>query len=270
RLIEMLGFDYFTLLDHLTIARSRKHIEKYYGTTETGKFPTRLKPINIKPDVDRAGEFRSIREINDEIRRLNLAAYAPLRYVLPHKQAAYDEKYSTGVRGGTGFFRQKDREESLIHLLRVNVLKRMESSVVSFALTVERQLRDVEATLRRIEAQAEELEEIDIGDIDIDDPTFESLLVGRKVKVLLSDVDIVRWKQDLLEDRNRLATLLAAAREISPERDAKLAALREVITNKHRQPINQGNRKVIVFTAFADTANYLFEQLAPWARETLG
>jgi hypothetical protein len=100
QLVEMLGFDYFSLLDRLTIARSRKHIEKYYGTSETGRFPDRLKPINIKSDVDRAGEFRSIRDINLEIRRLTLAAYAPLRYVLPHKQAAYDAKYSTQIRGG--------------------------------------------------------------------------------------------------------------------------------------------------------------------------
>src|SRR6185312_16910739 len=106
RLVDMLGFDYFTLLDLLTIARSRKHIERYYGTAETGKFPERLPPINFKPDVDRAGEFRSIKEINNEIRRLNLAAYAPLRYVLPHKQSAYDAKYSTSIRGGETYFRQ--------------------------------------------------------------------------------------------------------------------------------------------------------------------
>ncbi len=270
RLVEMLGFDYFTLLDLLTIARSRKHIEKYYGLAETGRFPRRLKPINIKADVDRRGSFPPIRHINLEIRRLNLAAYAPLRYVLPHKQEAYDKKYSTEVKGGTGFFRQVDREESLIHLLRVNVLKRMESSVVAFALTVERQLKDVEATLRRIEAEAEELEEIDIHDVDIEDPAFESLLVGRKVKVLLKDVDLVRWKQDLLEDRNRLATMVGAAREITAVHDAKLAALREVIANKRRRPINGENRKVIVFTAFADTARYLYEQLAPWAKADLG
>jgi SNF2 family DNA or RNA helicase len=270
RLIEMLGFDYFSLLDLLTIARSRKHIEKYYGTSETGRFPDRLKPINIKADVDRAGEFRSIRDINLEIRRLNLSAYAPLRYVLPHKQAAYDAKYSTEIRGGEGFFRQVDREESLIHLLRVNVLKRMESSVTSFALTVERQLRDVEATLARIEQQAEELEEIDIEDIDIDDPAFEGLLVGRKVKVLLKDVDLIRWRQDLVEDRNRLATLLAAARQVDAARDAKLAALRSMIQAKCEKPINEGNRKIIVFTAFADTARYLYDQLAPWAKSELG
>ena len=270
RLIELLGFDYFTLLDLLTIARSRKHIEKYYGTTETGRFPSRLKPINIKADVDRAGEFPSIREINNEIRRLNLASYAPLRYVLPQRQAAYDKKYSTEIHGGEGFFRQVDREESLIHLLRVNVLKRMESAVPSFALTVQRQLRDVEATLARIESHAEELEEIDIEDVDLDDPAFESLLVGRKVKVLLKDVDLIRWKQELIEDRNRLATLHAAAAQVDASRDDKLAKLRDMIAHKCRNPINAGNRKVIVFTAFADTARYLYEQLAPWAKATLG
>ncbi len=269
-LIDMLGFDYFHLLDLLTIARSRKHIEKYYGTVETGRFPDRLKPINIKPDVDSAGEFRSVKEINNEIRRLNLAAYAPLRYVMPHKQAAYDAKYSTAIRGGESFFRQLDREESLVHLLRVNVLKRMESSVTSFALTVGRQIADVEATIAKIEAHAEAVEEIGIADLDIDDPTFEPLLVGRKVKVLLQDVDLVRWRQDLIEDRNRLATLHTAARQVGAARDAKLEALRAVIQQKCTHPINDGNRKVIVFTAFADTATYLYQQLSPWASETLG
>ena len=269
-LVEMLGFDYFTLLDHLTIARSRRHIEKYYGTAETGRFPDRLKPINIKADVDSAGAFLPIADINREIRRLNLASYAPLRYVLSHKQAAYDRKYSTEVKGGSGFFRQADREESLIHLLRVNVLKRMESAVSSFALTLQRQLSDVEATLARIEAQVDELEGLDIENVDLDDPTFESLLVGRKVKVLLKDVDLVRWKQDLSEDRDRLVKLVAAAQDVKPERDAKLQALRELIDQKCQQPINTGNRKLIVFTAFADTARYLYEQLAPWANNTLG
>ena len=269
RLIEMLGFDYFALLDRLTIARSRRHLVKYYGIAETGRFPERLKPINVKPDVDLAGEFHSIREINAEIRRLNLAAYAPLRYVLPHKRQAYDEKYSTRLQKGEGFFRQADREESLVQLLRVNALKRMESSVASFALTVRRQLDDVEATLRRIEEEARELEELDIADIDIEDPVFENLLVGRKVKVLPQDVDRIRWRQDLIEDRNRLATLHAAARQITPQRDAKLAELRRVIERKCRDPINPANRKTIVFTAFADTARYLYDELAPWAKDRL-
>ncbi len=268
-LVDMLGFDYFTLLDHLTIARSRKHIEKYYGTAETGRFPERLPPINIKADVDRAGVFSSIRDINMEIRRLTLASYAPLRYVLPHKQAAYDAKYSTQIRGGESIFRQVDREESLIHLLRVNVLKRMESAVSSFTQTVQRQLDDVEATLKRIEAHADDVEEIDIADVDIDDPAFEALLVGRKVKVLLGDVDLIRWRQDLIEDRDRLAILLAAANQVDASRDAKLAKLRDMVENKCRTPLNAGNRKIIIFTAFADTAQYLYEQLAPWAKAAL-
>lgn len=270
RLMDMLGFDYFKLLDMLTIARSRKHVQRYYGTAETGQFPERLAPVNIKADVDLAGEFRPIREINNEIRRLTLGAYAPLRYVLPHKQAAYDEKYSTKIRGGQSFFRQVDREESLIHLLRVNILKRMESSVASFALTIKRQLADVEALLAKIDAHDEAVEEMAIDDIDVDDPSFEALLVGRKVKVLLQDVDRVRWRQDLIEDRNRLATLLSAARAVTADRDAKLDALKQVLSQKVHRPINADNRKMLLFTAFADTAEYLYREVAPWASKTLG
>jgi hypothetical protein len=275
-LVEMLGFDYFSLLDHLTIARSRRHIEKYYGTAETGRFPSRLPPVNIKADVDKAGEFQSIKEINLEIRRLKLASYAPLRYVKEGRLAAYDEKYSTAIRGGESIFRQVDREESLIHLMRVNLLKRMESSVWSFGLTVGRQLKDVDATLARLasykagSAGAEdEFEEIDIAEVDIDDPAFEPLLVGRKVKVLLSDIDLSRWCQDLTEDRNRLATLNAAALQVNAARDDKLGKLRDLIAEKVRNPINASNRKIIVFTAFADTAEYLYDHLADWARAQL-
>ena len=269
-LVDMLGFGYFTLLDRLTIARSRRHIETYYGTEETGSFPERLPPKNVRPDVDSLGEFPSIRDINNEIRRLNLASYAPLRYVFEHKQRAYDEKYSTEIRGGEGFFRQVDREESLIHLIRVNLLKRMESSVTSFALTVQRQLANVERLLERIQSGVEEVEELDIEDVDLDDPTFESLLVGKKIKVLLTDVDLKRWQQDLIEDRNRLATLHSTAAAVDATRDAKLSALKAVIRGKCQEPLNPGNRKVIVFTAFADTAEYLYQELAPWAKRSQG
>ena len=270
RLMDMLGFDYFKLLDLLTIARSRKHIEKYYGTDETGKFPERLKPINIKADVDLTGTFPTIRDVNNEIRRLNLSVYAPMRYVLPHKQAPYDAKYSTQIRGGESFFRQVDREESLIHLLRVNILKRMESSVASFALTIQRQLADVEAMIARIDSHEESVEELSIDDVEVDDPDYETLLIGRKVKVLLQDVDRVRWQQDLIEDRNRLHTLLSAARLVDASRDAKLAELKKEITRKCSEPLNPGNRKVVLFTAFADTADYLYRELSGWAQRELG
>lgn len=272
KLLEMLGFDYFRLLDRLTIARSRKHIEKYYGIAETGRFPERLKPINIKSDVDLEQRFPSIRDINREILRLNLAAYAPLKYVLPARQAYYDQHYSTKLRGDRGIFKQVDREEGLIQLMRVNLLKRMESSVSSFASTLRRQLDNVNQVLERLDTALEELEELapDLEDLQLDDPAAEPLLVGGKVKVLLTDLDRVRWRQDLEEDRNRLATLLAAADDIDPTRDAKLADLREAITAKLKQPLNPGNRKIIVFTAFADTARYLYDQLQQWAIEEMG
>jgi SNF2 family DNA or RNA helicase len=269
-LVESLGFDYFKLLDRLTIARSRRHIEKYYGTAETGKFPERLKPINVKCDIDLNGEFRPIEEINKEIRKLHLAAYTPLRYVLPTKRQDYDLKYSTEVADGKGLFRQVDRENSLIDLMRVNVLKRLESAVSSFALTLERQLGKVDEMLARLDEDPDSVTELDINDLDLDDPNIESLLVGGKIKVLVKDVDVVRWRQDLIEDRDRLRSLLDAALEIDVARDAKLEELKTIIKSKCSSPINPENRKVIVFTAFADTANYLYENLADWAKENLG
>ena len=269
KLIDMLGFDYFQLLDLLTIARSRKHVEKYYGTKETGKFPERMQPLNFRPTVDSANQFRPISEINDEIRKLKLSAYSPLSYVLPTKMNAYDEKYSQKVKGGTGLFKQIDREKSLIHLIRINLLKRMESAIPSFTLTLSRQLADVKTILGRIEAHAEVIEGLDVQTLDIDDPAFEALLIGNKVKVLLQDVDRVKWRQDLIEDRDRLTELLASARQVNTSRDAKLAQLMKVIHEKVTNPLNPGNRKAIVFTAFADTARYLYDAIAPWAAHTL-
>ncbi|PZR07783.1 MAG: helicase [Azospirillum brasilense] len=262
QLLDALGFDYFRLLDLLTIARSRKHVVRYYGTSETGAFPQRRAPVNLKPPVDLADAFPPISEINNAIRRLNLAAYAPLRYVLPSRQDAYDRAYSQQVRGGTGTFRQLDREESLIALMRVNLLKRMESSVASFRLTLERQLKTAEDLVARIDAHDDAVEEPSIEDLDLDDPLFESLAVGRSVRILLADADRVRWRQDLAEDCDRLRHLLGLASAVTAERDAKLAALRQFVADKLAHPFNPGNRKVIVFTAFADTAAYLYRELA--------
>ncbi len=261
RLLEMLGFDYVRLLDLLTIARSRKHIERYYGTKETGAFPEKLPPVNIKADTDLGDTFPPIGRVNDEIRRLTLAAYAPLRYVLPSKRAAYDRRYNQQVRDGTSVFRQLDREESLVALMRVNLLKRMESSVHAFALTIGRQLATVTELIGRIDRHDDSVEAPDVDDMADDDPLLDELGVGRRVRVLLSDTDRVRWRQDLDEDRTRLATLLAQAQEVTPARDAKLARLRELIADKLANPLNPGNSKLLVFTAFGDTAAYLYDAL---------
>ena len=262
RLLDMLGFDYVRLLDLLTIARSRKHIERYYGLTETGRFPEKLPPDNRKCDVSTDGSYPPIASINDEIRRLTLAAYAPLRYVLAHKRDEYDRRYSQTAKPGQSVFRQLDREESLVGLMRVNLLKRMESSVHAFALTVERQLASVEALIERIDRHDESVEAPTIEDLAEDDPLFETLGVGRNVKVLLSDADLIAWRRDLDADRTRLSRLLRQARAITPSADAKLAELRQIIEEKRANPINSGNVKLLVFTAFADTATYLYENLA--------
>lgn len=269
RLLDMLGFDYFKLLETLTIARSRKHIEKYYGTAETGKFPERLRPINIKSDIDSSDVMASIATINKEIRRLTLAAYAPLSYVLPQYKDEYEAKYGTELSDGKSIFKQLDREKSLIHLLRVNTLKRLESSVNSFAITVERHLADIEGLLAKLTADLPDIEEPAIEDIDVDDPDFEPLLAGRKIKVHLAHVDRLRWQQDLEDDRNRLQALVVAAKAVVPDRDAKLAELKARIAGKVQEPINHDNKKILVFTAFADTAQYLYSEIAPWALQTL-
>lgn len=270
-LLEALNFDYFKLLDLLTIARSRKHIEKYYDLTEIGDFPERLKPRNIKSDIDTEAHYPPLFEVNRDIRRLNLAAYSPLKYVLPEKRDEYSTKYDVKAKGeGNSIFRGVDREQSLIHLMRVNLLKRMESSINSFGLTLEKLLGNVEALIERIDAHDESaVEELSILDLDLDDE-FDPMLVGNKVKVLLKDVDRVRWRQDLEEDQRRLIELAADARRVDASRDEKLRWLRTVIADKIEHPINDGNQKIIIFTAFADTAEYLYVNIAAWAKSEYG
>ncbi len=270
-LLESMNFDYFKLLDLLTIARSRKHIEKYYDIEEIGPFPERLQPLNIKADIDSNDQFPPLREINRTIRKLNLSAYSPLKYVRADKREEYSRKYDVKVKGGSSVFRQVDREQSLIHLMRVNLLKRMESSIHSFAITLGKLLAEVEMLLEKLESHsASDIEEFGIEDIETDAPEFEDYLIGRKVKVLIKDIDEHRWRQDLKDDRTKLASLLDEARKVEASRDAKLYALRQLISRKCESPINEGNRKIIIFTAFSDTASYLYKHIAEWAKNELG
>ena len=266
-LLELMNFDYFQLLDTLTIARSRKHIEKYYDIAEIGEFPERLKPVNIKEDIDLEGRFPPLREINRTIRKLNLSAYSPLKYVKIEKREEYSRKYDVTVKSGS-VFKQVDREQSLIHLMRVNLLKRMESSINSFALTLEKLLATVDALLEKIENHDDSVaQDLHIEDIEIDSPDFEALLIGNKIKVLLKDIDQIHWKQDLEDDRIKLAELLQDARAITAERDAKLHHLKAIISHKCAHPLNGDNKKIIIFTAFTDTASYLYQHIADWVRD---
>lgn len=266
-LLESLDARYFKLLDLITIARSRKHIERYYDLKNIGKFPERLQPKNVKSDIDVLSEFSSLQDINREIRKLNLSSYSPLKYVRPDKQDEYNRSYDLTLASGS-VFKQVDREQSLIHLMRVNLLKRMESSINSFGLTLESLLNKIDILLNKIKNEEDYSDDdLSIEEIDTDDPTLDDYLIGNKVKVLIQDMDLVRWKQDLEEDKMRLSKLLGETNTISAERDAKLVKLKQLIQAKISEPLNTENKKVIVFTAFADTALYLYEHISKWAKE---
>lgn len=269
RLLEMLNTDYFKFLDSLTIARSRKHVEKYYDLKEIGKFPTRLKPINEHAPIDNQNEFPSLEEVNKLINRLNLSAYAPLRYLLPEKRKEYSEKYDT-VINNKSVLTQLDRELNLIHLMRVNLLKRMESSIHSFGKTIASLLHRIDNLIYKLDHFKEYTNStLKINDINVDDDEIEDLLIGSKVKVLIQDMDRIKWRQALEDDRHNLEQLITEAAKVQPHRDEKLQYLKQHIHKKITEPINSNNKKIIIFTAFADTANYLYENIANWAKENL-
>ncbi|MGL6100590.1 MAG: helicase-related protein, partial [Fusobacteriaceae bacterium] len=268
-LLELLEMDYFKLLDMLTIARSRKHIQKYYDTTSIGKFPERLKPVNIKANIDTLNEFMPLPDLNRLIRSLNLALYCPIKYVLPSKIDEYSKKYDT--KTGKSVFRQVDREESLVHLMRINILKRMESSIHSFGLTVSKLLQNIDSAIKKLDNSEDIEEDFDIEKIDIDDARLDGVLIGsKKVKVLLKDIDGIRWRSELEKDKEILEKVLKEAYLINSSRDEKLVQLKKLIQNKIENPINSNNKKVIVFTAFADTAKYLYENISTEFYESLG
>ncbi len=271
-LINGLDGSYFKLLDLLTIARSRKHIEKYYDVNDIGKFPDRLAPINKYTDFDKNGSLKAMDKVNDELNALNLGFYSPLSYVRDDKRSSYEAKYDITTSKGS-IFKQIERESSLIHLMRVNLLKRLESSVHSFRLTLKGLLRQIDGLLNKIEvaSRAEYFnEELEITDIDTDDTLLDDLLTGGKVKVLLQDMDLIRCKEDLMDDKRRLENLLAQTKVIDETRDAKLQELKNLIQSKVENNLNDGNKKVIVFSAFADTVKYLYENLSSWALGELG
>lgn len=271
-LVTSLNGDYFKILDLLTIARSRKHIEKYYDVTDIGKFPERLKPIAKYSDFDLGKAFPQMDNVNNLLNALNLKFYSPLYFVRDDKKKSYEEKYDYTTSTGS-VFKQIEREDSLIHLMRVNLLKRLESSIHSFRLTLKSLLDQVDYLSHKIETirQNEYFDsEFDINEIEFDDDRLEDLIIGGKVKVLLQDLDLVKFKEYINDDKKRLEELLAMSNVVDPSRDAKMADLKDLIIEKLRKPINEGNKKVIIFSAFADTVLYLHDHLAGWLLEEHG
>lgn len=256
----------FGLLDGVTIARSRKHVERHYaGSMEKiGGFPRRAAPESVFANIDVLGGFPAFEEVDAAISKLELALYGPLTFVLPEFRFLYD-------KGGN--FDQANREKYLIAMMKVGFLKRLESSVSSFRLTMDRMITRIDQRLRDIEVfDANAAFDMPAPDeTELDEELEEAFEVGGALKYRLSHIDRMAWKAALTRDRDRIAALIAEARNVTPDRDAKLAQLKEIIRNKANEPtINldgEKNRKIILFTAFTDTARYLYEELLPVARE---
>ncbi len=266
-LLQVLGQDYIHLLDLLTIARSRKHIKEHYRTSSgVNMFPQRLTPINCYPQAGDDG-FLPVAEISLSLQKLKMAVYRPLHYVLPHRKDFYLKKYNQQIRTNVEFS-QEDREKSLSALMTVNLLKRMESSVEAYAITLKKQIDATEALLGKL-SSAQELELTDgIPDDEQDEDT--DWLGSAKVKIALHDVDRIKWAAELTDDLTLLQQLQGHIDTVRKTQDSKLRQLRELIEQKVLHPINAGNRKVIIFTAFADTAEYLYAKLTPRLQQEFG
>jgi hypothetical protein len=272
KLLRMLDFDFFEVLDSVTIARSRKHIQKYYDTSDIGTFPKRNAPISKRPGLTDLDNAINYNEIFEQISLLQLCIYTPTDYILPSKMGKYMDMYdSKYVKGG---LTQSGREQGIRRLMSINLMKRMESSVYSFRLTLERikeliagTIKDINEFEHGLRKNPLELKNLSNTEFDEDDQNDDIFVIGRKVKIDLADMDYKTWKRELEKDNEILDLLLTMIADITPAHDSKLQELFDVIDDKIEHPINPGNKKIIIFTAFADTASYLFDTVSVYAKK---
>jgi hypothetical protein len=276
-LLDKLSSGFFKLLDGITIARSRKHVQKYYADTlasvEFGGFPEREKPVSLYPQTDTKNEFMSYDRLNDEIGTYQLSLFKPSAYIKPEFQGEYEPKK-------VAVFTQANRETFLIGMMKVNFLKRLESSVHSFDLTLQRTIGKIDDLIQRInrfKQYQQENPEVDWDTLqveDVDDEDLQAAFDVSKAKIKMAHLDVDKWMKALKDDRDKLQSLEYFARNVTPERDAKLVELKDLIAKKVKNPTTNkkgnANRKVLVFTAFADTASYLYDNLKDWAQKELG
>lgn len=271
-LLRTLDFDFFELLDSVTIARSRKHIEKYYDTKEIGKFPERLKPISLRPNLTDLGNAINYNEIYEQLMQLSLCVYTPSNYIFPSKLQKY--KDLTHNKGEN--LTQTGRERGIQRLMSINLLKRLESSVNSFQLTLTRIKELIGGTIEAINC-FEKYGSADISmyetgrdDWDIDDENTEFFTVGKKVKIELADMDWKSWRKELQQDAEVLELLTLMVADITPEHDTKLQELLRLLDAKIAHPINPNNKKVLIFSAFSDTAEYLYDHVSMYMKDKYG
>lgn len=273
-LTDALDMDFFRVLDQVTVARSRAHIQRYYDVSAIGPFPERNKPISIRPKLSDLEDAPTYSEIAGSLDLLKLAVYMPSHYVLPSQAAKYtDENGNLTITG---------RETGIRRLMATNLLKRLESSVSSFRKTLERVLAVMDERLDEIERFKDRLADaadpmtascaasMDVDDLDDDDTESADFLMGGAASFDLRDMDWKSWEHDISEDADTIRGLLCMVRDIDADHDAKLQELKRLIRKKASAPFNAGNRKLIVFTAFADTADYLYRELSDELKRELG
>lgn len=267
-LLRMLDFDFFEVLDSVTIARSRKHIQKYYNLADIGAFPKRRKPVSLRPSLSDLNSAINYNEIYDLLLRLNLHIYTPTDFIFPSRLYKYDD--------GSTRLTQRGREQGMQRLMSINLLKRLESSVYAFNLTAQRIAGFIRDTITTIDGyknggcQMELLDLADPEDFDDDDQNTDFFTVGRKVKIDLADMDYKTWRDDLAADLDLLDLLIAMVADITPDHDTKLQSLFQILDQKIANPINPGNKKVLIFTAFADTAGYLYRHVSAYVKKNFG
>ena len=271
-LLRTLDFDFFEVLDSVTIARSRRHIEKYYDTTEIGKFPQRLKPISLRPSMTDLNTAINYNQIYEQLMLLTLCIYTPSDYIFPSKLPKYIDL--THNKGNN--LTQSGREQGIQRLMSINLLKRLESSVYSFNLTLSRILELIKRTIKAIDdfekyGRADlDMYEANDSDFDMEDSNTDYFSVGKKVKIDLADMDYKTWRTELQQDADTLELLTLMVADITPEHDLKLQTLLHLLDDKMRQPINDGNKKVLIFSAFSDTAEYLYDQVSKYMKNNYG
>ena len=268
-LLRTLDFDFFEVLDSVTIARSRKHIERYYDTSEIGKFPERLKPISLRPNLTDLNQAIDYNQIYELLSSMTLCIYTPSDYIFPSKLDKYMDR-------GKANLTMQGREFGIQRLMSINLLKRLESSVFSFNLTLKRIWQLIHTTIEGID-HYEKYGNADItmyeageSDFDMEDSNTDFFSVGKKTKIDLEDMDYKSWRKALQQDADNLELLILMVADITPEHDTKLQTLFRLLDNKMAHPINPGNKKVIIFTAFSDTAGYLYEHVSEYMQNRYG
>lgn len=271
-LLRTLDFDFFELLDSVTIARSRKHIEKYYDTTSIGQFPERLIPKSPCPSLTDLNDAINYNQIYEQLMLLSLCIYTPTNYIFPSKLSKYIDLNHNKGRNLT----QSGREQGIKRLMSINLLKRLESSVYSFNLTLSRILALIKGTIDTINYFEKNgtaiIDTVDLSDndFDIEDSNTDFFTVGKKVKIDLADMDYKTWRAELRQDADTLELLTLMVADITPEHDSKLQTLFHMLDDKMRNPINPGNKKVLIFSAFSDTAEYLYGHVSKYVKNKFG